>query len=140
MLSGPPTQPEPSLLIGTRQLEEAFPEMRQHDFGFGRDYAYRQEQARALEDAVQMQALAVAQQYSDTRFHNVFRQPEVYGIEDTIHHAATEPLALDNGQLALGYHSSGSSSRGSRRRSIDRYNMSSEPSGGEADSEGSIDR
>jgi hypothetical protein len=72
--------------------------MRRHDFGFGRDYAYQQEQARALEDAVQMQALAVAGQYRDTRFHNLLR-PEPLGIADTIHAAAS----LANGPLALGY-------------------------------------
>jgi hypothetical protein len=61
---------------------------------FGQDYALQQQRMQALEDAHMMQALAVGQQYSDNRFHNVFRPPEVYGIEDTIHHAATEQLAL----------------------------------------------
>jgi hypothetical protein len=61
MLSGPPTQPEPlqlpagpppsSVLVpDRRQLArniEMWPEMRRHDFGFGRDYAYQQEQAQS---------------------------------------------------------------------------------------------
>jgi hypothetical protein len=100
MLTGPPTQPAPqeplqlpdrppqgslltpappvpasssSLLGPISRAVELWPEVRQHDFGFGRDYQYQQEQARALEDAVQMQALAVAGNYRDARFHNLLQ-------------------------------------------------------------------
>jgi hypothetical protein len=96
--------------------------------GFGRDYAYQREQMQALEDAQQMQALAVAGNYRDDRFHNLMR-PEPLGIGDTIH-AAT---ALQHGPLAIGYGSD--DSHGSGRRSADRYTIST-PSGSEADSEG----
>jgi hypothetical protein len=143
IVEGPPTQAEPEgslllgartpapnewrpherhghTLLGTRALEEAWPELRPPDFRFGEQYAQQQEHMRALEDAVQMQALAVGQRYQDTRFHDLLRPMEPLGIADTIHAAAN----LQHGPLAIGYGSD--SSRGSRRsrRSVDRYNIS----------------
>jgi hypothetical protein len=117
----PPVPTSSSSLLGPiSRAVELWPEVRQHDFGFGRDYQYQQEQARALEDAVQMQALAVAGNYRDVRFHDLLR-PEPLQLGDAIHAAASLP----HGPLALGYGSD--SSRGSRRRrQPDFYNLSSE--------------
>jgi hypothetical protein len=77
-----------------------------------------------------MQALAVAGQYRDTRFHNLLR-PEPLGIADAIHAAAQPAERPARSGIRL------QTTAGARGAALDRFNFSSEASGGEADSENS---
>ena len=118
--------------MGSRSLQEAEDEWERlaaaarlrpstMDAHFGEQHAATMERAREMQEAVDMQAWAIAQQMSARRYVPIFGgPPEPAGEAQMIYDAVVDPT-LDDGNV---------SSRASSRRdfaSLDAYNLESPP-------------